>query len=183
MVNRIEKEDEDQTLESWWNHDGTDQTEVPYQQWFLFPSIPVVFNSIQHPLRWRREGRLVLHAGELRRTAPRPELLYAKRIAVVWPAKICAMVLSSWICFFSFTWWPFTLLYEQLWFLDFTDHMKYCIDFFIFFFWFWWLWLTSWNKNELPTSLSARTYFDHELRKIHMNPDSWIGRFVSTAEK
>lgn len=30
------------------------------------------------------------------------------------------------------------------------------------------------EQNELPTAtkLSARTYFDHELRKMHMNPES-----------
>lgn len=42
-----------------------------------------------------------------------------------------------WFCLpeinFSFTWWPFTLLNEQVLFsfyLDFNDHMKYCLDFF-----------------------------------------------------
>lgn len=45
---------------------------MPYQQWFLSSSVPVVFKNIQHPLRWRREEWLVLHALNSWARAPLP---------------------------------------------------------------------------------------------------------------
>lgn len=119
-------------------------------------------------LRWRREERLVLlapesGAGGCHRIVALPKLFYAKRIAVVfWPAKICAMVLSSWDDFilFSLTWWPFTLLSEQPLFS--FSFKSWNIVFFFYFVTVNQIPRTNLNCQWQP-SMSAH----HELRKIH----------------
>lgn len=115
---------------------------------FCFLSIPVVFNNIQHPPRWRRVERKVLHAPNSWAGWRPPyrgvtEVLLCKKNSSRFDQlQICAMVLSSWNdfhgFFFSFTWLPFTLLCEQVLFCFDLVFMKYCP--------FLWLWLTSLNK-------------------------------------
>lgn len=85
----------------------------------------------------------------------------------------------SLLTLYSAIWANFVLFYFYL-----NDYMNYCLD-------FWWLWQTlprtNWTANSNAV-LSARTCFDHELRKIHQNLRKLIrkgiGRmppFVSTA--
>lgn len=72
--------------------------------------------------------------------------------------------------------------------LDFNDHMRYCLDLFLFFF----VTVTNFLEQiELPLAMqqSAKTCLDHELRTIHEGTSNVKGeptpsalrQFVSTA--